>query len=94
MPYAFIRSRMELGVAAQTKKPTSVVLLCPPKDDEKTIAKFNKLLEKIRSKNPFFWTNDIINLRIFNFIYHSFKVNKQNKIFILLNLTIKYKHFL
>ena len=30
--YAFVRSRMELGIAAETKKPTSVVLLLEPED--------------------------------------------------------------
>jgi len=27
IPYIFVRSRLELGIAAETKKPTSVVLL-------------------------------------------------------------------
>jgi len=27
IPYIFVRSRMELGIASETKKPTSVVLL-------------------------------------------------------------------
>ena len=30
IPYVFVRSRMELGVAAETKKPTSVVLMLDP----------------------------------------------------------------
>ncbi len=39
IPYAFVRSRMELGIAAETKKPTSVVLLIEP-DDKKYKKKF------------------------------------------------------
>jgi len=31
IPYCYVRSRVELGIAAQTKKPTSVVLLTDPK---------------------------------------------------------------
>lgn len=27
IPYVFVRSRMELGIAAETKKPTSVILM-------------------------------------------------------------------
>lgn len=27
IPYVYVRSRMELGIAAETKKPTSVTLL-------------------------------------------------------------------
>ncbi len=34
IPYIFVRSRMELGVAAETKKPTSVVLMLAPKAEE------------------------------------------------------------
>ena len=30
IPYIFVKSRMELGAAAETKKPTSVVLLTEP----------------------------------------------------------------
>lgn len=30
IPYIYVRSRMELGVAAETKKPTSVVLMLSP----------------------------------------------------------------
>lgn len=34
IPYIYVRSRMELGIAAETKKPTSVVLMLAPKDKE------------------------------------------------------------
>ena len=50
--YIYVRSRMELGTAAQTKKPTSVVLLIKP-EDKKLLAKFNKIDEKIRKVNMY-----------------------------------------
>ncbi|KRX03350.1 hypothetical protein PPERSA_05708 [Pseudocohnilembus persalinus] len=54
IPYVYVRSRMELGVAAQTKKPTSVVLLTPGKDcDEGLQAKFEAVQQKIRKINPY-----------------------------------------
>ena len=53
IPYVFVRSRLELGVAAETKKPTSVVLLLAPKKTE-LAEKFNKLHEKLTANNPFF----------------------------------------
>eukprot|EP00330_Aristerostoma_sp_ATCC50986_P000896 CAMPEP_0114577806 /NCGR_PEP_ID=MMETSP0125-20121206/2424_1 /TAXON_ID=485358 ORGANISM="Aristerostoma sp., Strain ATCC 50986" /NCGR_SAMPLE_ID=MMETSP0125 /ASSEMBLY_ACC=CAM_ASM_000245 /LENGTH=116 /DNA_ID=CAMNT_0001767401 /DNA_START=27 /DNA_END=377 /DNA_ORIENTATION=+ len=34
VPYMYVRSRMELGVAAQTKRPTSVVLLSEPSGED------------------------------------------------------------
>lgn len=52
IPYAFVRSRMELGAAAQTKKPTSVVLLMQPQDED-LLEKFDKLGEKIKEANPY-----------------------------------------
>lgn len=52
IPYIYIRSRMELGSAAQTKKPTSVVLLQAP-EEKKLKAKFEKLFEKIKTLNPY-----------------------------------------
>ena len=50
--YIYVRSRMELGTAALTKKPTSVVLLLKP-EDKKLLAKFNKLDKKIREVNVY-----------------------------------------
>ena len=47
IPYAFVRSRMELGIAAETKKPTSVVLLMEP-EDKKYKKKYQAILEKIQ----------------------------------------------
>lgn len=32
IPYIFVRSRMELGIASETKKPTSVVLMLEPEE--------------------------------------------------------------
>ena len=52
LPYVFVRSRMELGVAAETKKPTSVALLLPPEDEE-LAEKYEKLFAKINKANPY-----------------------------------------
>lgn len=43
---------MELGIAAETKKPTSVSLLLSPKNKE-LLEKYNKLHKKINSSNPY-----------------------------------------
>lgn len=53
IPYLFVRSRMELGVAAETKKPTSVVLMLATKT-EALAEKYTKLHEKIAKNHPFF----------------------------------------
>lgn len=52
IPYVFVRSRMELGVAAETKKPTSVVLMLKPKSD-KLEEKFTKLHSKLTASHPY-----------------------------------------
>lgn len=52
LPYIYVRSRMELGAAAQTKKPTSVVILQEPEGD-KLLEKYAKLYDKIKSANPY-----------------------------------------
>lgn len=52
IPYIYVRSRMELGTASQTKKPTSVVLLLKP-EDKKIQAKFAKIEAKIRKLNVY-----------------------------------------
>ena len=49
IPYIFVRSRMELGVAAETKKPTSVVLMLSSKS-EALAEKYQKLHDKIIKK--------------------------------------------
>jgi H/ACA ribonucleoprotein complex subunit 2 len=35
IPYVYVRSRMELGAASATKKPTSVILMQKPNDISK-----------------------------------------------------------
>lgn len=52
IPYIYVRSRMELGIAAETKKPTSVVLMLAPKD-KSLVEKYSKLHEKIEKSNPY-----------------------------------------
>ena len=52
IPYVYVRSRMELGVAAETKKPTSVVLMLKP-SNESLVEKFDKLHQKIVSVHPY-----------------------------------------
>ncbi|CAD8081916.1 unnamed protein product [Paramecium primaurelia] len=54
IPYIYVRSRLELGAAAQTKKPTSVVLVqVPTKDDVKGLEKYHELFDKVKESNPF-----------------------------------------
>lgn len=53
IPYAFVKSRMELGSAAETKKPTSVVLLTAP-ENSKTLKKYTSIHDKVKSINPYF----------------------------------------
>jgi hypothetical protein len=43
---------MELGIAAETKKPTSVTLMLAPKDADLK-EKYTKLHSKINSSNPY-----------------------------------------
>jgi H/ACA ribonucleoprotein complex subunit 2 len=52
IPYVFVRSRMELGIAAETKKPTSVILMQGTKNQELS-DKLDKLHKKIKESNPF-----------------------------------------
>ena len=44
---------MELGTAAQTKRPTSVVLLLKTSLKGENLEKYDSLLEKITSKNKY-----------------------------------------
>ena len=57
IPYIFVRSRMELGIAAETKKPTSVTLLLESSKEELQ-EKYEKLFEKIKKYNPYMWLDD------------------------------------
>lgn len=53
IPYIYVRSRMELGVAAETKKPTSVILMTTPSAEELK-EKYTKLHDKILASHPYF----------------------------------------
>merc|ERR1712151_799483 len=48
IPYIYIRSRLLLGAAAATKRPTSVVLMRELGKDDKLYKKFKKLAKSIR----------------------------------------------
>jgi H/ACA ribonucleoprotein complex subunit 2 len=52
-PYVFIKSREALGTASQTKRPTSVVMLLKPAEDNKYREQYDKLLEVVRQLNPY-----------------------------------------
>ena len=52
IPYIFVPSRMQLGTAAETKKPTSVVLMTGSEQEE-VKAKYDKLYEKIVKGHPY-----------------------------------------
>ena len=43
IPYVYIPSRQALGTASQTKRPTSVVLLIKPPEDNKYEEKYGKI---------------------------------------------------
>ena len=43
VPYIYIPSRQALGTASQTKRPTSVVILVEPPEDNKYAESFNKI---------------------------------------------------
>ncbi len=47
IPYIFVRSRLMLGNSADTKRPTSVVMLVEPGKDAKEAGKFKKIHKKI-----------------------------------------------
>eukprot|EP01098_Paradermamoeba_levis_P002655 TRINITY_DN1308_c0_g1_i1.p1 TRINITY_DN1308_c0_g1~~TRINITY_DN1308_c0_g1_i1.p1 ORF type:complete len:147 (+),score=52.08 TRINITY_DN1308_c0_g1_i1:109-549(+) len=49
IPYIYVPSKQELGVASQTKRPTSVVLITPFKDKEKD-EKLFKLFKKCKTE--------------------------------------------
>lgn len=53
IPYIFVRSRRELGISSETKKPTSVVLILEPPKDHQLADKFAKLHQKIKDNHPF-----------------------------------------
>ena len=47
IPYIFVRSRLELGLSASTKRPTSVVLLTIPPQESSIFEKFMRLHERL-----------------------------------------------
>ncbi len=53
VPYIFIPSREDLGIACKTKRPTSTVLLVPEKTHPK-YRRYLKLMERIKGMNPYF----------------------------------------
>ena len=52
IPYIFVASRMQLGTAAETKKPTSVVLMIGSEKEE-IEEKYGKLFGKIVKSHPY-----------------------------------------
>ena len=52
LPYVFVKSRAELGLAAGTARPTSVVLLQQPPEDSPLHAKYLKLHERLAGSLP------------------------------------------
>ena len=53
IPYVYIRSRLLLGAAAATKRPTSVVLLKEAGKDDKFYKKYKKLAKSMRKQNKY-----------------------------------------
>lgn len=51
--YTFIRSREALGTASQTKRPTSVVMLLKPAEDNKYRESYDKLIQVLKELNPY-----------------------------------------
>ncbi|MCQ2821308.1 MAG: ribosomal L7Ae/L30e/S12e/Gadd45 family protein [archaeon] len=47
VPYIYIPSRQALGIASQTKRPTSVIILIRPPEDNKYYEKFGKIKQVI-----------------------------------------------
>ena len=51
VPYIYIPSRQALGTASQTKRPTSVVILVEPPEDNKYAESFNKIRNVVMQYN-------------------------------------------
>jgi H/ACA ribonucleoprotein complex subunit 2 len=52
LAYCYVRSRMELGAAAGTKKPTSVILMTKSNDIKKA-SKLDRIQKKLIELNPY-----------------------------------------
>ena len=52
VPYIYVPTKEMIGVACMTKRPTSVVLLCPS-NDSKYIAKYKKVIDCVKKVNPY-----------------------------------------
>ena len=52
IPYIYVRSRIELGRSASTKRPTSVILLTDPSEDTEIYEKFMKIKKKLLKFRP------------------------------------------
>ncbi|RYH13860.1 ribosomal L7Ae/L30e/S12e/Gadd45 family protein [archaeon] len=48
IPYFFVPSKIDLGAAACTKRPTSVVLISTPKDNFTEMALYSKLVKEAK----------------------------------------------
>ena len=50
IPYIYVRSRVELGLAAETKRPTSAVFLIQPKEGSSAYKNFEKASSLMKNK--------------------------------------------
>ena len=53
LPYIYVPSKLELGAAASTKRPTSVLMVVPAKDWERQ-EDYDELEQRIKSEMPKF----------------------------------------
>ena len=56
IPYIYSRSRLEIGVACKTKRPTSCIFMSKPssKSEKELAGKFETIAELIKERNPYF----------------------------------------
>lgn len=52
VPYLFVPSKFDLGAAASTKRPTSCVLIRPPKDDFEEKEIYDLLFKEAKEYDP------------------------------------------
>lgn len=48
LPYIFVRSRLQLGLNSDTKRPTSVIMMTFPQDETKIGKKLKKIYKKVK----------------------------------------------